>query len=43
MIEVVRDENGWWDWLKALEEAGMLQTYSLPSPPILPVNLTNVV
>ena len=21
MIAVVRDENGWWDWLRALEEA----------------------
>ena len=25
MIEVAKDENGWWDWLIALEEAGILQ------------------
>ena len=25
MIEVVKDENGWWDWLSALEEAGVLE------------------
>ena len=24
MIEVAKDENGWWDWLGALEEAGLL-------------------
>jgi hypothetical protein len=24
MIDVVRDENGWWDWLRALEQAGAL-------------------
>jgi penicillin-binding protein-related factor A (putative recombinase) len=24
MIEVVRDENGWWDWLRKLEQAGVL-------------------
>ncbi len=24
MIEVPRDNNGWWDWLSALEEADML-------------------
>ena len=24
MIEVVKDENGWWDWLRALERAGVL-------------------
>jgi recombination protein U len=23
MIEVAKDENGWWDWLRALEEAGI--------------------
>jgi penicillin-binding protein-related factor A (putative recombinase) len=26
MIEVVKDENGWWDWLKALENAGVLRS-----------------
>ncbi len=26
MIEVVKDENGWWDWLEALEEAGIPRT-----------------
>jgi hypothetical protein len=30
MIEVVKDENGWWDWLEALEEAGVL---ALPPRP----------
>jgi penicillin-binding protein-related factor A (putative recombinase) len=25
MVEVVKDGNGWWDWLEALEESGMLQ------------------
>jgi penicillin-binding protein-related factor A (putative recombinase) len=24
IIEVVKDENGWWDWLGALEEIGIL-------------------
>jgi recombination protein U len=24
MIEVVKNENGWWDWLETLEEAGVL-------------------
>lgn len=24
VIEVVKDENGWWDWLEALEEVGVL-------------------
>jgi penicillin-binding protein-related factor A (putative recombinase) len=23
MIEVVKDENGWWDWLSTLEQAGV--------------------
>ena len=23
MIEVVKDENGWWDWLSALEQVGV--------------------
>ncbi len=22
LIEVLKDENGWWDWLRAVEEAG---------------------
>jgi hypothetical protein len=25
MVEVVRDANGWWDWLRALEQAGTLE------------------
>jgi hypothetical protein len=29
MIEVVKDENGWWDWLRTLEERGITKTYSL--------------
>jgi hypothetical protein len=24
MSEVVKDENGWWDWLGALQETGIL-------------------
>jgi penicillin-binding protein-related factor A (putative recombinase) len=28
MIEVVKDENGWWDWLSALEETGILHPYT---------------
>jgi penicillin-binding protein-related factor A (putative recombinase) len=32
MIEVIKDENGWWDWLRALEEAGILR----PCLPIVP-------
>jgi recombination protein U len=26
MIEVVKDENGWWDWLSTLEQAGVVET-----------------
>ena len=25
MIEVAHNENGWWDWLKALQEAGVVR------------------
>jgi penicillin-binding protein-related factor A (putative recombinase) len=32
MIEVAKDENGWWDWLRALEEVGILQSYMTDSP-----------
>ena len=31
MIEVVRDENGWWNWLRALEETGILQPFASDS------------
>jgi hypothetical protein len=24
-IEVVKEENGWWDWLQALERSGVLR------------------
>jgi hypothetical protein len=24
LIEVVKDKNGWWDWLEAMEEASIL-------------------
>ena len=26
MVEVVKDENEWWDWLRTLEQAGILRT-----------------
>jgi hypothetical protein len=25
MIEAVKDENGWWDWLEALGQTGTLE------------------
>jgi recombination protein U len=25
LIEVVKDENGWWDWLSALEQVGVVE------------------
>jgi penicillin-binding protein-related factor A (putative recombinase) len=31
MIEVMRDESGWWDWVRALEEVGILQSYMTDS------------
>jgi hypothetical protein len=34
MIEVVRDENGWWDWLDALERIGILRLSEDSQAPI---------
>jgi penicillin-binding protein-related factor A (putative recombinase) len=31
MIEVAKDENGWWDWLRVLEEVGILQSHTSDS------------
>jgi len=27
MMEVMKGESGWWDWLRALEQVGTLETY----------------
>ena len=36
MIEVVQDENGWWDWLRTLEEVGVLAAPPSLEPARLP-------